>query len=318
MRFARVEGCVKYSLDLVYGWLTEFWPLRWCCSVSILKRLAKELLGDEKSKLVWKRIDIVGDIAILKMPRHGRISVDDMRRLAEGLLEKMPGVRSVWLAIGPVEGEFKVRKGLLHLAGEKRTITTYREHRCVFKVDISKVFVTPRLSHEHLRVARLVEPGEVVINMFAGVGVFSIVIARLSSPKTVYSIDINPAAYELMVENVRLNRVEHVVKPILGDAAEAVERLGGAATRVLMPLPDLALKYLPQALEALSNEGWLHIYLHVEHMKGKKHLSLATHQVSSRLEGRGWGVKELRAREVRSVGPRLVQVVVDARVYNKQ
>ena len=281
-----------------------------------MRELARGVLGEDKARLVWKRIDIVGDIAVIKMPIHGMVSVDELKLVAEKLVERLPYVRSVWLQTGAVEGVYRVRGGLVHLAGERRTTTTYREHGCSFKVDISRVCVTPRLSYEHLRVARLVRPGEKVLNMFAGVGIFSIVIARHSRPSKVYSIDINPEAYKLMVENVRLNRVEGVVEPILGDAARVVgERLEGSSDRVLMPLPALALDYLPHALKALKGgRGWVHVYLHTRHSKDKSHLRDAVRLVESRILEEGWRLVDARSRVVRSVGPRMVQVVVDAEV----
>ncbi|WP_148706370.1 class I SAM-dependent methyltransferase [Aeropyrum camini] len=284
-------------------------------ALALLKHIAEEVLGRDKAVLLWKRIDVIGDIAVIKKPMHGEVSIEDLRLVAGELLKRLPHVRSVWLALGPVGGVYKVRQNLVHLAGERRTSTVYREHGAVFLVDISKVFITPRLSYEHLRVARLVKPGETVVNMFAGVGIFSIIIALKSRPSKVYSIDINPEAHRLMVENIRLNRVERVVEPLLGDSARVVsESLRGVADRILMPLPDLALDYIKYALEALGGRGWLHVYLHVDYEKGKGHLRRACELVKSRVEERGWRLIKSNARVVRSVGPKLLQVVVDAEV----
>ncbi len=282
----------------------------------LLREIAKEVLGEERARSIWSRIDVIGDIAVIKRPLRDAPSLEEYRLIAEKILERMPYIRSVWLQTGSVEGDFRLRGGLVHLAGERRTVTIYREHGCSFKVDIARVFVTPRLNYEHLRVARLVRPGEAVLNMFAGAGILSIVIAKLAKPSIVYSIDINPAAYELMKENVKLNRVEDVVKPLLGDAAEVVYRgLRKSSDRVLMPLPALALKYMDAALAALrGGRGWLHVYLHVERVKGSGHLEKAVSAVKARVEELGWGLAAARARVVRSVGPRLVQVVVDAEV----
>ncbi|MCE4611407.1 MAG: class I SAM-dependent methyltransferase family protein [Desulfurococcales archaeon] len=282
----------------------------------LIRELARDVLGEKKSELVWKRVDIIGDIAVIKMPIHGMVSVEELRLVAERLVERLPYVKSVWLQTGAVGGVYRVRGGLVHLAGERRTVTIYREHGCKFKVDISKVFVTPRLSYEHMRVARLVRPGERILNMFAGVGIFSIVIARHSKPSKIFSIDINPEAYKLMVENVKLNRVEGVVEPILGDAAKVVEeRLKESSDRVLMPLPALALDYLPHALKALrEGKGWIHVYLHIKHSKDKSHLKEAVKHVESRVEREGWKLMQAKPRAVRSVGPRMMQVVVDAEV----
>ncbi len=279
----------------------------------LLRRIARRALGEEKAARVWKRLDIVGDIAILRLPMDNSLSLEEARALAGELLKELNYIKSVWAIASPTEGPYRLRR-LIHLAGEERTTTVYREHGCKFKVDVAEVFITPRLNYEHRRIASLVRPGEVIVNMFAGAGLFSIIAACHASPAKVYSIDINPRAYELMVENVRLNRVEGIVEPILGDAARVVsERLRGVADRVLMPLPELALDYLYYAVEALRGKGYVHVYLHVSEPRGLDPLPLAASIVRERALSHP-GVSDARveaARRVRSVGPRRVQVVVD-------
>lgn len=284
----------------------------------LLKRIALEVLGPEKGGLVWSRMDIVGDILIIRSPRvmgaDDPLQVDDYRKLAEEVMARLPYIRSVWLAVSPTHGSERLHK-LVHLAGEKRTVTIYKEHGCRFKVDVAEVFVTPRLNYEHIRVARLVGEGERVVNMFAGAGIFSIIIACKARPKVVHSIDINPRAYELILENARLNKVEGIVKAYLGDAAQIVEsELVGTADRVLMPLPALALEYLPHALRALEGSGWVHVYLHVRAPRGVDPVARAVDAVSARLRGLGARYRIAGGRIVRPVGPRLYQVVVDVEV----
>jgi len=170
------------------------------------------------------------------------------------------------------------------------------------------------LSYEHMRIAKLVRPGEVIINMFAGVGAFSIIIAKHAHPKCVYSIDINPVAYELMRENVRLNRVEDKVIPICDDAAHAIISRGliHIADRVLMPLPSLALLYLPYAILSLRRSGgYIHTYLHVFTPRNKDAEDIAMEAVERSLDSLQIEYKILGARKVRSVGVRKLQIVVD-------
>lgn len=227
--------------------------------------------------------------------------------MAEELVTRIPYIKSVWLAATPVSGEYKLRS-LIHLAGEERSTTIYKEHGCRFIVDVARVFITPRLSYEHLRIARQVKWGEVVVNMFAGAGLFSIIIACKAKPKKVYSIDLNREAYELMKKNAELNRVEDIVEPIHGDAAKVIEeRLQGKADRVLMPLPDLAIEYLPYALKALKGKGLVHVYLHIHAPRGVDPVSKAWEIVGENLVE----AKLLYGRIVRPVGPRRYQVVLD-------
>ncbi len=274
----------------------------------LLKRIAREVYGRDIS--VWKRIEIIGDIAVIRVPFH--LEPSDLKPLAEAILDRIPYVKSVWAGLPGVHGEYRLRR-YIHLAGEKRSETIYREHGCLFKLDITKTYISPRLNYEHKRIARLVRHGEKIVNMFAGVGLFSIIIARHSKPEKVYSIDINPWAYKYMVENIRLNSVEDIVEPILGDAATVIkEKLTNCCNRVLMPLPELALDYLPYAVEALrDHRGYIHIYIHVVAGKGENPYSIGRELVLDKFNKLGYSVDILFYRRVRMVGPRKYQLVYD-------
>jgi len=274
-----------------------------------LKKIAAEVLGEEIAKKLWGRLEIIGDIAILRKPPD--VDLDVLKPLAEEILRRLPYVRSVWAAVSPITGEFRVRE-FAHLAGEKRSTTIYKEHGCVFKIDIRSVYISPALNYEHARVARLVRPGEFVINMFAGAGLFSIIIAKKARPSKVVSIDINPEAYALMVENVRLNKVESVVEPVLGDAREVVRKCCiGAADRVLMPLPELAVDYLHDAVSALRGRGFVHVYYFVTAGRREEAVATAGEVFAGALEKTGVRWEIVSGRVVRSVGPRYYQVVLD-------
>jgi len=276
----------------------------------LLKRVAREVLGEDFAKRIWRRIEFIGDIALIRTPLG--MSPEELRTLAEEILRRLPYVKSVWASLPGIEGPYRLRRHVW-LAGEQRSETLYREHGCVFKVDINRVYISPSLNYEHVRVARLVEPGEVVFNMFAGAGLFSIIIARHAEPSRVYSVDINPDAYYYMAENIRLNRAEDRVVPILGDAREVAEsRLTRSADRVLMPYPELALEYLPYAVSSLRGSGWIHVYLHVRTDRGEHWRSKARDLVEKRLHEisvQSYTISFVR--KIRNVGPRLNQVVVD-------
>ncbi len=148
------------------------------------------------------------------------------------------------------------------LAGENKTTATHKESGCTFQVDVGKCYFSPRLSHERARIAKLVQSGETVVNMFAGVGCFSIIIAKTVPQVKVYSIDINPAAFELYGGKCQAQPRLRQRHPLLGDAKHIIEtQLRGVADRVIMPLPELALQYLPSALLALKpSGGWIHFH----------------------------------------------------------
>jgi tRNA (guanine37-N1)-methyltransferase len=271
--------------------------------------VAREILGEDFARRIWRRIEFIGDIALIRTPLN--MNPEELRPLGEEILNRIPHVKSVWASIPGIEGPYRLRRHVW-LAGEQRSETLYREHGCVFKVDINRVYISPSLNYEHIRVARLVNPGEVVFNMFAGAGLFSIIIAKHSNPSRVYSVDINPDAYYYMVENIKLNHVEDKVHPVLGDAKDVASKLSNSVNRVLMPYPELALDYLPYAVNSLKNNGWVHVYLHVRTGRGEHWRTKALRVISERLaeiSARSYTVSLVR--KIRNVGPRQHQVVVD-------
>ncbi len=202
------------------------------------------------------------------------------------------------------------------LAGENKTTTKHKEAGCTFKVDVEKCYFSPRLSHERSRIASLVQSGETVVNMFSGVGCFSIIIAKTVPQTKVYSIDVNPTAIQYMQENVRLNRVYGKVHPLQGDAKDIIQaQLHGVADRVLMPLPEKALEYLPVAVLALKQRGgWVHYY-DFQHVIGEEDPTEKTRlKIAQKLDSIGVKYAFADLRVVRSTGPNWYQTAVDIKI----
>jgi len=164
-----------------------------------------------------------------------------------------------------------------------------------------------------MRIARTVQPNETIVNMFAGVGSFSILMAKHARVQTVYSIDVNPSAVKYMQENVRLNRVESKVVPILGDAKHViVERLQNMVDRVVMPLPEKAYEYLDYAVMALKPlGGWVHYYDFEHASREQDPIEKVKTKMAEKLQKSGLELNVSLGRVVRPTGPNWYQVVLD-------
>ncbi len=210
-----------------------------------------------------------------------------------------------------MHGDFRVRD-LEYVAGENKTETIYKEHNCRFKVDVAKVYFSPRLATERARIAGMVKDGEVIVNMFAGVCTFSVIIAKKHKCE-VYSIDVNADAYSLCNENVKLNKVTERVIPMIGDAKDIImKELKGKADRVLMPLPERAKEYLEYAVMALKEKGIIHYFSHVHSDSRKEAHEVCADELAEIMRTK----YELKGtRIVREVGPRFYQVVADVLVF---
>jgi tRNA (guanine37-N1)-methyltransferase len=256
--------------------------------------------------------DIIGDIAVVKVPKGSLLNAHDTAGM---IMTTHCSVKTVLAQTSRVAGEFRLRP-LLYLMGEKKTRTVHREFGCLFAVDIAKCYFSPRLSNERQRIASAVKPREIVVNMFAGVGCFSIMIAKKADPERVYSIDINPSAFQIMKENIRLNRVYDKVIPLQGDSKEITERkLQNVADRVLMPLPEKALEYLPIAASTLKpSGGWIHYYDFEHAKKTENPIEKTELKVAERLSSLNLAFSFPFSQVIRTTGPNWHQVVLDIRI----
>ncbi|MGB9713510.1 MAG: class I SAM-dependent methyltransferase [Candidatus Bathyarchaeales archaeon] len=257
-----------------------------------------------------RAIEFVGDIAIVGIPPE----LDAHKNIiGEAILEAHKNVKTVLAKAGAVGGVHRVRKFHV-IAGEPKTATVHKEHGCQYHVDLARVYFSARLSHEHMRVASLVVDGETVIDMFAGVGPFSILIAKTHERVKVYAIDVNSHAIDLLRKNVKLNRVEDRVHPLLGDSRQIInEKLAGVADRVIMNLPEKAIDFVDAACKALKPEGGMvHFYSFVNANNSLENMKL---RFIEAVEKSGRGVKKiLFSRFVRETAPYEWQIVIDAQV----
>jgi tRNA (guanine37-N1)-methyltransferase len=255
-------------------------------------------------------LDVVGDIAIVEIPpelkSYGKL-------VGEEILKTHKNIKTGLAKAGAVSGTFRLR-GFTFIAGEHKTQTIHREFGCQYHVDVAKAYFSPRLSHEHMRVASLVQPGETVLDLFAGVGPFSVLIGKQNPKVKVYAVDINPEAIGLLKVNVRVNRVENRVYPILGDANQiTATELKGSADRVIMNLPETSIEFVRAACQAMKRQsGIIHFYAFVRSPDSVENLKLRFCQA---VEEAGRKVEAfLYAKSIRETAPYESQVVLDAKI----
>jgi tRNA (guanine37-N1)-methyltransferase len=275
-----------------------------------LRTLLGDALEPVERHVIFSSYDVIGDIIIMKIPnslQHKKYTI------GKQLLESMKHVKCVFLQTSSVDGDFRLRR-LELLAGVDRTVTEYHEHGCRFRVDVGKVYFSPRLSTERHRIAERVRDNEIITNMFAGVGTFSILIAKHNPCSTVFSIDSNPKANNLCLVNTRLNNVQDRVFPLCGDAKYiAGNLLAGLSDRVLMPLPEKAMEFVDSAVACLrNNRGSIHYFAHIKAQNRKD--AVRAGKLATTEAFRNYNHELGTTRIVREVGPRLYQIVSDVLV----
>ncbi len=262
----------------------------------------QEFLDAEDMRKVHRSFDIIGHIAIIEVPEELR---RHEKRIAKSLALAHRNIKGVFKKAGAVKGELRTRK-LKHLWGRKTTATIHREHGCLFKVDVARVYFSPRLAHERQRILHQVVDGERIVDFFAGVGPFSILLAKNRDVK-VHAIDSNPAAYELLKENILLNKVEDRVIPLLGDCRKVSPR---DANRAIMNLPLRSPRYLDLAFDVVR-EGVIHFYT----ISGEEDLyGSKVGLVMKTAEEKNRKATIMNRRVVRPYAPRRYHVVLDIKV----
>jgi len=282
----------------------------------IVVEALRDVLAEDKAALAVRSFDVVGDIAIIRVPEQ----LETERFLiAQALQRCLPYIKTVLRQVGAVEGDFRTRK-LEWLSGEEKTVTFHREHGCVFKVDLARMYFSSRLLYERARVAELCSNSgaqERILNMFSGIGCFSIIIAKRSTKGHVYSVDLNPHAVTHQLKNIRLNKVKGKVTAAFADAREIAESLlKGRMQRVLMPLPEKAYAYLESAMAAIGSEGGtIHYYDFTHAHKNEDPVKKIVSKITSKLSTQSRHTKIEYGRVVRTIGPNWYQVVLDILVH---
>jgi len=265
----------------------------------IIDRRPTEILGFSPS------YEQIGDIAIID--RHEL----QAQKVAQVLL-KQNRIKTVLQAETSVIGEYRTRNVSI-LAGERRTETLYRENECRYLLDLSKVYFTPRLSTERARIADQIRDGDMVVDMFAGVGPFSILIAKRFPAAHVIAVDKNPDAVRYLKENVKLNRVRNF-EIREGDARDALKNIAGA-DHVIMNLPHSAIEFLGAAFSVVKNGGVIHFYA-ISHEDDLFEGLLKKIEYEAALSG--FNIIPLEKRIVRPYAPYQFNVCIDFQVISSR
>ena len=273
----------------------------------MLKKALENILSDKDNADLVSAFDQIGDIIIVRIPES---LISKKKSIGKTLLEQVKTAKSVFYQSSPVEGDFRTRN-LQLIAGDKKSETEYKENGCRFIIDVEKAFFSPRLSTERERISNLVNDGDVVINMFGGVGMFSILAAK-KKQCIVYNIDINPTASKLCEENIKLNKLKGDVISLNGDSIKIInEQLQNKADRVLMLLPERSDEFLDTAILSLKKNGFIHYYSHIHAEKKQDAPKLSEEHFLSINKTRA---KIISSKNVRPIGPRFYQTVVDVKI----
>jgi len=231
-----------------------------------LKTILKEKLTSKELPSLIRGFDIIGNIAIIEIPRE---LIKKQKLIGNTLLKLHKNISSVFKKGAAYSGKFRTRK-LIWLAGKTSKEALYKENNIRLKLDVEKVYFSPRLANDRLRVARQVQVGERILVLFSGCGPYTFTLSKNTQAKEIYAIELNPVAHKYALENQRLNRSNNTAI-IHGDAKKELEKIitKNKKTnlknqlkfdRILMPLPKGAEEFLNIALKVTKKNSIIHFY----------------------------------------------------------
>lgn len=242
----------------------------------------------------WKKI---GDILIL----DNKFTVQSDTQLKE--LSDKHNVKTI-MKVDHIYGT--KREPVIKLLCGNDTETINKENECLFKLDLKKVMWSKGNNNERIRIAKLVEDNETVIDMFAGIGYFSIPIGVHSNAKQIYSIEINPNSFHYLKENIKLNKISNIT-PLLGDCINITPDY--KADRIIMGYVKTTHHYLKVAIDSLNKGGVIHYHETVP----EKLMDIRPINRIKELAG-DRQVEFLKLNKVKKYSPGVFHVVCDARI----
>ncbi len=202
-------------------------------------------------KNIFHAFDTIGNIALVKFP--DTVNLREKKQFAVKILNDNKSIKTVLEKTGKFQGRLRKQK-TRHIAGEKTKEVLYRENNCTFRFNIDKTYFSPRLSNERKEIASEIKKGETVLVMFAGVAPFSIVIAKNSKAKKVFSNEINREASKYAELNISLNKLKEKIVLTSGDIKRIAPKLKMKFDVIVMPRPQLKESFLKEAFQ-LSKKG---------------------------------------------------------------
>ena len=199
---------------------------------------------------------MLGNIAILK--GEGKTKEEKLNQAKELLLK--PGIKTVLEKATNVKGRLRTIK-TKHLLGKKTLIAELKENGCRFRFNVESCYFSPRLSNERQIIASKIRRKDRVLVMFAGVGVYPIVINHYSHPLKIIGVEIGKECCRYFKENLILNKMnDGKIEIIQGDVKKKVNTGLGKFDVVVMARPNLDESFLKYGLSVSRKNTCLFYY----------------------------------------------------------
>ncbi|MDF9747683.1 class I SAM-dependent methyltransferase [Natrinema salsiterrestre] len=268
---------------------------------------------------------VIGSVILVTVPD----GCPDEAELGEALLELHGEADSVLadegIANDGAAGTYREPRTRL-IAGDADTETIHTEHGTRYGLDPANVMFSPGNQAERARMGELDVDGERVFDMFAGIGYFTLPMARAGARVT--ATEINPTAFRYLLENAVLNDVDDRVDAYMTDCRDLAGDL--EVDRVVMGYygsgdgtdtdsdgetddgtrTDEAHDFLEDALTALVPGGVVHYH---EATPESRLWERPLERLEAAADAAGRDLEILEKQRVKSHSAGVAHVVVDTR-----
>jgi len=219
----------------------------------IKKLLSKEIPPDLVNKIPdkWEKI---GDVGIIKL----HPDLEYCSKVIGKSYAEILRCKTILNDIGGISGTYREPKTKI-IYGSNATETIHRENGIRFKLDPQKIMFSSGNMDERIRMATISNEKETVVDLFAGIGYFTLPMAVYSKPKKIFACELNPVAYDYLSENIVLNNVTNIVEPLKGDNRTVAPE--NVADRVVLGYFGETSNFLTAAVSCLRKfKGIVHYH----------------------------------------------------------
>ncbi|MFW9941457.1 MAG: class I SAM-dependent methyltransferase family protein [Candidatus Thorarchaeota archaeon] len=270
--------------------------------------------------LIPRSYDIIGNIAILEFEKPNQINSSEYEKFKQlvgnAVIDVNKSVLSVFEKQSEIKGSYRLRD-LTYLAGENNTVTAHKENDCIFHLDIKTTYFSPRLVYERRRISKSgIQENEVIVDMFSGVGTFSIQMAKLNSVE-IHAFDLNPTAYKFLKENIGLNKLLGKIFPynmnirdLVNSSNQLGKKLHNKTDRIIMNLPEDSSNFVDVACFLMKKSGGILHFYQFSEKPNAINKSIST--LKKKLNEFDWNIDKLiESKIVKSYSPKAQLVVTD-------
>lgn len=140
-------------------------------------------------------------------------------------------------------------------------IVNHKENHITYRFDITKCMFSFGNINEKMRMAELDCKNEIVVDLFAGIGYFSLPLLVHAKAKHLYACEWNPNAIEALKKNLIINKVENTRYTII-EGDNRINRPTDVAQRVILGILPSCSEWMQTAFECIDKSAGAILHCH--------------------------------------------------------